>query len=297
MVQIEQLLHKLPRLKHLELEIKGDNDLVDGQRWEPLMSHLITFDFRFQITNYPSSTINTHIPDSFRSLFWLEQKHWFVAFDDQRSTIFTVPRFAPSNIIYSQNYQPLLCTSSELCLDQYVHCLTLQLLNPSVYRFTNVTSLVLETEENAIKSSSPSFADLVQYMPHLHSLSFWKLSPLAYLASDVAIEKIRILNLRGTFQPPLKIKGLCTLFPRLERLSIMITCRQDLFLLIDRLKYLSIAKFEFDQSSSIFGTSIRSSQVTREWFINHSQRLKLNRSFTYKIFEDNIQLWMNNEQV
>jgi hypothetical protein len=147
---------------------------------------------------------------------------------------------------------------------------------------------VLETGENIIKSKSPSFSDLVRYLPHLYSLSFWNLSPLAYLANDTVIEKIRILNVRSAFPLHLQIKRLCTLFPRLERLNMMIKYRQDLFLLIDGLKYLSIAKFGFNQSWS---------QVTREWLINHSQRLKLNTNFTYKICEDNIQLWMNNAQV
>jgi hypothetical protein len=289
MVLIEEFLYKMPRLKHLELESRGNNDLIDGQRWESLISHLITFNFHFYL---PSSIIDTNILNSFRSPFWLEQKRWFVAFDDQQSAIFTVPRFAPSNIIYSQHYQPLQCTSYELCLDQHVNCLILQFLDPPVYRFTNVTSLVLETEENVFKSTSPSFSDLVQYMPRLHSLSFWNLSPLTYLANDTVIEKIRILNVRSVGPLNLKIKKLCTLFPRLERLNMMIKCRQDLLLLIDGLKYLSIAKFGFTQSLSIFA-----SEITREWLIDHFQRLNVNRNFTYKIYEDNIQLWMNNAQV
>jgi hypothetical protein len=147
---------------------------------------------------------------------------------------------------------------------------------------------VLETGENITKSTSPLFSDLVQYLPRLHSLSFWNLSPLTYLANNTVIEKIRILNVRSTIPLHLQVKRLSTLFPRLERLNMMIKFRQDLFLIIDGLKYLSIAKFGCSQSLS---------QVTREWLINRSQRLKLNKNFTYKICEDNIQLWMNNAQV
>ncbi len=43
MVLIEEFLYKMPPLKHLELEMRGNKDLIDGQRWESLISHLINF--------------------------------------------------------------------------------------------------------------------------------------------------------------------------------------------------------------------------------------------------------------
>ncbi|CAF4349583.1 unnamed protein product, partial [Rotaria sordida] len=97
--------------------------MVDGHQWKYLVSHLQTFDFHF----YLSDRSDEKILDSFRSSFWLKQKQWFVAYDDHQSLprLFTVPRFAPKNIIYSSDYRTPLCTSSDLCLDKFVDIITL----------------------------------------------------------------------------------------------------------------------------------------------------------------------------
>lgn len=89
---MEYLLSNRLYLKHLELEIKGLDDLVDGERWQILTNSLITFNFKFNIR----VPLNDQFLDSFRTLFWLEEKQWFVAYEDQH--LFSVPHFSPKQI-------------------------------------------------------------------------------------------------------------------------------------------------------------------------------------------------------
>ncbi|CAF4043322.1 unnamed protein product, partial [Rotaria sp. Silwood2] len=89
--------------RHSNVDIEDANDIISGYQWKYLVSHLQTFDFRF----YLSHKSDEKILDSFRSSFWLEQKQWFVAYDDCQSLpcLFTVPRFAPKSISYSSDYR------------------------------------------------------------------------------------------------------------------------------------------------------------------------------------------------
>jgi hypothetical protein len=85
-------LQKCTGLKYLELEAHGMNNLADGNQWEMLTSSLIKFHFRFFIQNFS----NFQSLDSFRTSFWLEEKHWYVA--SQNGCLFSIPHF-PSNEI------------------------------------------------------------------------------------------------------------------------------------------------------------------------------------------------------
>jgi hypothetical protein len=303
MIQIEQFLSKMPNLLHFELDTQGYMDLIDGQRWESLVSNLIVFNFRFHLLCLSSNCSEENILDSFRSLFWLEQKHWFVAYDGPYSRqIFTVPRFAPKILICPNSYWPPLCTSSDFCFDQYIHQVQLSLFNPIIHRFTKVTSLILDIEEIVTDLVSTSCVNLIEHMPCLHSLSFRNLSVLACLLHDIVFKAIRTLHVRNAYersetQLQLDINRLCTVFPRLECFDMELTSRQDLVLLIDQLKYLSFAKFQFYQSSSSNMSLFRSSSVTRNWLIKNSRRLKRNNNFTYEIINNKIHLWMNDEMV
>jgi hypothetical protein len=49
MAQMEQFLSKTPHLKHLKIKGQGNTDLVDGRKWQPLVSHLTTFNIDFNI--------------------------------------------------------------------------------------------------------------------------------------------------------------------------------------------------------------------------------------------------------
>jgi hypothetical protein len=304
MGQIHEILIKMPRLihfeleledpidvidgeawkswtRHLNLDIEVPMDIIDGNQWKYLVSHIQKFDFRFYLSKIPSN----QILDSFRSPFWLEQKRWFVAFDNRQSSpcLYTVPRFASKTAIYSLDYCSIPCTSPELCLDQFVNILNLPILRPLRHDFTNVTSLVLETNENLDGNNLLPFLQL----PHLHSFSFNNLSLLAVLSSEPTFKSIRMLNIETTVSKS-NAEQICMIFPQVERLEIRIDDHDTILLLIDRLKYLSISKFICCQRSSM-------EILTREWFQKHSPRLKTSDRFTYRINDNNIHLWMSVE--
>jgi hypothetical protein len=305
MGQIDEILIKMPRLIHFELElddpmdvlggrkweswarqhlnldIEESMDILDGNQWKYSVSHLQTFDFRFYLSKIPSA----QILHSFQSPFWLEQKRWFVAFDDRQSSrcLFTVPRFAPKSIIYSSDYPSIQCTSPELCLDQYVNTLTLPVLRPLTNDFINVTSLVLERNENLDRNTILPFLQL----PNLHSLSFVNLSLLYVLSSELTLNSIRTLNVKTSVSKS-RIEQICIIFPQVERLEIMIDDNDTMLSSIDGLKYLSICKFIHSYPSSM-------GALKREWFQEHSSRLKTNDHFTYRINYNNIHLWMSVE--
>ncbi|CAF1426921.1 unnamed protein product, partial [Adineta steineri] len=70
MDEIECFLSNLPYLKHLKLELKGDNDLANGHRWQMLTSDFITFIFKFHVE---LSSVDETL-QSFQTLLYLEEK-------------------------------------------------------------------------------------------------------------------------------------------------------------------------------------------------------------------------------
>ncbi|CAF1342447.1 unnamed protein product, partial [Rotaria sp. Silwood1] len=265
MEKMHQFLLKMPCLMHFELRIDdpihfvvGDQwkvwsqssevdiedatDIIDGNQWKYLVSHLQIFDFRFCLAD----RLNKQILDSFRTSFWLTQKKWFVAYDDLQSSscLFTVPRFAPKNIIYLLNYDTPSCTSSELCLDQYVDILNLPTVRPLMHHFINVTSLILQTDKDlCLDRILPYLA-----LPQLKSLSLVNTSLLTQLSTETRFESIRSLMI-DTLEIKSHAEQICILFPRIERLKIGINDQETMLLLIDRLKHLSLVTFIYHQPS------------------------------------------------
>ncbi|CAF2035753.1 unnamed protein product [Rotaria magnacalcarata] len=295
MIQIEQLLSKIPNLTHFELDTQGNIDLIDGQQWELLVSHLIVFNFRIHLFCPLLNFSKNNILESFRSLFWLEHKQWFVSYDDP--DIFTVPRFASNIVTHPYANWPPLCTSSGFNFDQCVRCIRLSLLDPVPPSFINVTSLVFDTEEITTDVGLFAFLKLLEHMPCVHSLSFRNLPVLTSASNNVVLKNIRTLHVQNAYitaenRLQLDINRLCMIFPQIERLNMELTSRQDFVLLVDQLKYLSIVKVEFYHLSSIDTDSY----LTRDWLTKNSRRLKTNNNFMYKRIHNKIHLWINNDK-
>ncbi len=265
--------------KHLDLDIAVPMDIIDGNQWKYLVSQLYTFDFRFPLLKKPS----TQILDSFQSPFWLKEKRWFVAFDDNQSPpcLFTVPRFAPKTVHYSTNYHPIVSTSTELCLNQFIHTLNLSMFRPLTHDFPNVTTLVFDMKKKFNQNEVLPYLQL----PSLHSLAFVNRSLLYVLSRKFVFKSIRILNVKTPVSKT-NSEQISTIFPQVERLEVTINDKDTMLLLIDGLKYLSIAKF-------IDGNPSSKEKLTKEWFQEHSSRLKKSDQFTYRIDDKIIQLWMN----
>ncbi|CAF3373579.1 unnamed protein product [Rotaria socialis] len=305
MSRMNQFLSKLPCLMHFELRIddpidvvgaeqlrkwsqysNGDvevpEDIVDGNQWKYLISHLQTFDFRFCLTHRS----NEKILDTFRSSFWIEQKQWFVAYDNQESSscLFTIPRFASKNVIYSPDYCTPSSTSSSLHLDEYVDVLTLPNVCRLTHRFVNARSLILEKDDGLCLETILPFVNL----PHLQSLASVKASLMTlFLNYETKFESIRSLRIDAMVMGS-HAKAICTVFPRLERLRIGISDQDTIILLIDRLKYLSIAIFTYCHPLSF-------KSLSRKWLVDKSSRLMANNNFTCSMNTEKLSLWMTIE--
>ncbi len=85
------------QLQHLRvISNTNDEDYFDGSRWESLLSTTSVVQFQF----YFSATLTMNKPIHeillpFRSPFWLDEKHWFVACDQHRlldqSVLYSIP--------------------------------------------------------------------------------------------------------------------------------------------------------------------------------------------------------------
>lgn len=90
---MQLLLSSCLCLKHLELHLRGDQDLADGNNWQSLTKFLQTFHFKFAIC---ISDIQTALK-TFQTSFWLTEKRWFVAYQNQ--CLFTIPHCAPEELL------------------------------------------------------------------------------------------------------------------------------------------------------------------------------------------------------
>ncbi|UJR17073.1 hypothetical protein I4U23_003970 [Adineta vaga] len=102
---LENCLMKLIRLKSLTIEGFGRVDIIDAIRWEEYLRKTSIEKFRFRFTIQD-------LLEQFRSNFWFEEKHWYVAYSEDsfndRHIIYSVPHFRPqsvSNVLFT--YPPL----------------------------------------------------------------------------------------------------------------------------------------------------------------------------------------------
>ncbi|CAF5129396.1 unnamed protein product, partial [Rotaria sp. Silwood1] len=87
---LEQCLFNLHQLTHLTVQASDKNDLFDGNQWKNfiLKTNIIIFNFEFQILN--SNKDVSILLESFRSSFWLREKHFYVGYhnDDENDQTF-----------------------------------------------------------------------------------------------------------------------------------------------------------------------------------------------------------------
>ncbi|CAF1929997.1 unnamed protein product [Rotaria magnacalcarata] len=94
---MKQLLREMTRLVHLTI-VAYDiyNDIIDGFAWERILANIITFKFLFSF--HESTWTQEPIElESFRTLFWLENKHWYIKYDrctvSGFSLLYSIPYF------------------------------------------------------------------------------------------------------------------------------------------------------------------------------------------------------------
>jgi hypothetical protein len=247
-------------LRHLTLSVKdAAPDLVDGYRWREFLQKFIrlrTFDFAFRFDH--DSTINVESPrvEEFRSDFWWHEKKWFVS--AYPKSIFTVPRFSPSNIELLKPPSPPIWTTAFDITTCYENLKTVvfdphiarqcQTLKPVCYknvehiRYFNVNRSILEptihvpllkmsfdlsrvTSIDIDADTQPALSDflqLIQSMDQLRKISL--LFSSEFLRRLPPLPQIRHLTLyinqkhRAHFHK--NLNGLCRVFHAIEYLEI-----------------------------------------------------------------------------
>lgn len=180
MDEMERFLSNSSCLKHFEILAAGDVNIVSGDRWEPLVSSLITFHFKFNVSLlHPEDHLL-----SFLTPFWMEGKHWFVAY--HHSCLFSLPHFAPMHI-NSTDISKIISTAPDhlLLFDRTKKLIVNALPIDTNQRLAHIKILELN---HSIPSSTlqsmvylaklkhliiPSLSDLLIYLPIEEQICQW----------------------------------------------------------------------------------------------------------------------------
>ncbi len=313
MNNMEQLMMKLPSLKHLELHASGNADLVDGQRWQTITNRLITFNFIF----YLSADADVEDLDSFRSAFWLNEKHWFVVHTS--GCLFSVPHFAETEA--DEDFQlPVHSTLSDMNIF-YKNITQLTLSQPVVdikHRFIHVQTLAMNysinvpfiehiVDLNRIQhlilsplTTYSGFMLLINQMPNLYRISIRnKIKCFLEEVAGESFQKIRNLEIgyRYSFSRDdedndnYNIDQLRFVFPYIEHLHVAHSCSNtEILHLINQFKQLSTASF---YCSSRF----RYLEHKDNRIIEIQSALNQNRSlqmldYTYRFDQSSVHIWL-----
>jgi hypothetical protein len=163
------LLSSFPRLTYLT--VIGENlgiGMADGFAWAQLLKDIEHFEFSLQF-HWIGYVEQSFVLESFRTKFWLEEKKWFVTYDqnltDDYSILYTnsssvsnYPSHSMIGLILSES------TGSQPTSFPHVHCLTINYQNVKralLHRYTHITELKLSQIDTTFP---PTFKDLITYL-------------------------------------------------------------------------------------------------------------------------------------
>ena len=248
MNEMARFLTNLPALKYFEILAMGSMDLFDGNRWKIVTRSLRTFNFRFSA----QTRLFDDVLQSFRTAFWLQEKRWFVAYQD--FSLFTVPHFTPKSIDLSQPLHIASTTPDPSFLDNYLNGIeTLELTH-----FISFETIASSVNVNAIKHLSvKSFDDMIRYslwknsMPQLRQLSIKNDLTLNSIAraQHYRFDQIHQLEINiYTKQSTPIIDKLSMLFPRLEQLTYrsVVHSKETIVHSLNRFPHLTTISFLID---------------------------------------------------
>ncbi|CAF3674161.1 unnamed protein product [Rotaria sordida] len=252
----------------LNLEIKTNikDDIADGNFWQVLVRSLKTFSFQFYVSHIDiQKTL-----DSFSTSFWLEEKHWYIAY--QNGYLFSLLYFAPvhidsrnlsqfhstapnNSLIYEQ-LNKFTVNSFHINNNHYLaHIKTLALeLSISLKRLQSVIDL--NQIEHLIVPSLDHllvFIPLEYNMPQLHELTIKNSVTIDTVdrLSHYRFERIRTLHIRVNDENiDCIIEELFYLFPHIAHLTFTPRIKSLTLMLhlLKGFKYLSNASFSADCS-------------------------------------------------
>jgi hypothetical protein len=237
--EFEDVLPRLTKLRHFELQVAGDHNLAHGDRWAILTQSLRTFRLKIRL-----GLDSMYDMDSFQTPFWLEEKRWFVVC--QSGWLYTVPNFRPSDDTITgftlENDHP-----DQLNRLNSVRTLNLRCslpLNRAMERvkLDSVQHLIFST-----RSSLPMFTVLIPTTTHLSRVSIHG-QFIATLVENIdrqTFEQIRALELTFCYpeEQPMSEK-LSRIFPRISYLNIaLIDSMMHIVHLVRCFRYLSNGVF------------------------------------------------------
>ncbi|CAF0831773.1 unnamed protein product [Adineta steineri] len=316
---VERFLAPLQRLRRLELVIpfSAEHSLFDADQWERFLSnHLPRLStFNFNISSWGS---DTNIIDQYRRPFWLN-RHWYVACNDDHSSLLTVPYFASTLMNHSST--PLSPNCTTLPIEQhhiFYDCVTDFTFDfdecklPSRYNYVKKLFLrCSHIEDNVV--------DLSQVQTFIVSTTEWSLYKIITLIKE-AMPAVNCLSLnyaypRVSYQcleniSLKQVQNLCLpqygksegikpfnwsqLFPCVERLHISINSKSQIKCLLNQFRNLISGYFYVGFGHQNKNKSI---QITRSWLQKQisSSKGKITKNFTYRIdnqFSFSLCLWI-----
>lgn len=316
MDQMEQFLPNLHNLKHLTIESMGSNDLTDGYRWKRLNMNYITFNIKITV-----KIINIQqMLNSFRTSFWLQVKHWYMAYDHE--SLFSISKFAPKYVLHSYNPRYFTAPNKNFLYNNIIQ------LNISTHdelamqksygNFNNVQILKFQHRNLRYLELFLFGTNRTQYINSNLSDSIWLLSTylhemshcstliidtdmIPYLIDKLSkkqFKQIRTLKIRSStsLKRPI-LEEILYIFPHVECLHITsIISYADMIRLIDGFKYLSNAVFTIQWKFFSYERNIFNKQ---ELFIRGVRRLK-NGTFTCRLIPSiknnlscSVHIWIN----
>ncbi|CAF1503212.1 unnamed protein product [Adineta steineri] len=319
---VERFLAPLQRLRRLELVIPSlaEHSFLDAGQWERfLSSHLSRLStFNFIISSWSSGT---NIIDQYRRPFWLN-RHWYVACNDDHSSLLTVPYFA-STLINNPSV-PLSPNCTTLPIEQhhifydcvtdftfdsdeckllsgynYVKNLVLQCsyIEDNVVDLSQVQSFIVSTPEWSLYKI---ITLIKEEMPAVNSLTLDYAYPRV---SYQCLENISLKQVKKLCLPEYRnFEGIkpfdwSQLFPCVERLHISINSKSQIKCLLNQFRNLISGYFYVGFGHQDRNKSI---QITRSWIQKQiaCSKGKITKNFTYRIdnqFSFSLCLWIGED--
>ncbi|CAF3649346.1 unnamed protein product [Adineta steineri] len=302
---IKQSIEQLDKLISLTIQATGTLDLMNGQLWEEYLieKQIKIFNFKFTLAHHINCQEDKQsLLQTFRSLFWLKKKNWYVAcekgnFKSSRPILYSIPYFQPSFIFYPSNN-----FLSDTIIEKEIHSNHIFNLILTFYKtitipttpFTNVYSLTLFT------TTLPSIEILLaivnlEQIQELDVSLIKNLSIVNFQILIASMKKLKSIKMQYNpfFCPPLHIDSyifirndreifvidennldrFCYLFYFIKYLEITVKSKEIILQLLKRLHYLEIVKIYCYQDYLI--------NIKYNWFQENIPRLNTNY-FTYR---------------
>ena len=229
------ILENMPNLIDLKIEIK--NLYITGHQWEQIINNYLTrlklfqLKMNFQLSEKEDKTEQMeNILDTFRSHFWLDERHWFIQLNNSPydAIIYTLPyafgHFSISNSTISKttyssddkywsydqvHHLNCLSVTGSLPLDQIqfpnVRHLDIDYYFHNYIRFISpildrVTSVVIKLQNDSFRNPLLELENIINHASHLYSLTFLNFPEKYQLPLNVTHSTIRRLDFKQCYR-------------------------------------------------------------------------------------------------